>query len=87
MEPDIEKHWVVRPRDDVSFRMVRYSPGRDTALFEIANRYGRTLSTANRFTFLPLPELDDFIVAVDREIMNGVEQFELSEAAKGLLAR
>jgi hypothetical protein len=33
------------------------------------------------------PELDDIIAAVDGKIVNGGEQFESSEAAKGLLAR
>jgi hypothetical protein len=32
-------------------------------------------------------ELDDIIAAVDGKIVNGGEQFESSEAAKGLLTR
>ena len=65
-----DQYRVNPPPSDITFQLVRNSDDGDVALFEIANRHGRNLITANRFTFeiMSLNTFEEFIAAIDREI-------------------
>jgi len=61
------------PRSDITFQLVRYSKDGEQALFEITNRRGSKIITAQKFTFeiMALNTFEQFVAAIDQEIAKG----------------